>query len=76
MISTPTGRSVIVVGGATTYPGNAHHSKSFIELKGDSIGNLKWTVLKQELKVGRKDHVAFPISDKLSKKLCSMKNKF
>ena len=35
-----------------------------MELSGDSLETLKWTVLDQQLKNGRFDHVAIPITKK------------
>ena len=35
-----------------------------MELSGDSMETLKWTTLDQQLKNGRFDHVAIPITKK------------
>ena len=48
------------------------HSNELIELSGDSIDSLKWTVLDQKLVYPRKDHVSFLIPNEVASKLsCS-----
>ena len=52
MVPSPTGRSVIVIGGYV-----------LIELSGDSIRSLKWTILDQRLQYGVFKHVSFDFSN-------------
>ena len=51
MVPSPTGRSAIVIGGYV-----------LIELSGDSIRSLKWTILDQRLQYGVFEHVSFQIT--------------
>lgn len=51
MVPSPTGRSVNVIGGYV-----------LIELSGDSIRSLKWTILDQRLQYGVFKHVSFQIT--------------
>ena len=78
MVSTPTEKGVVVIGGQL---GNEEvtfdqiNSNALIELSGDSIDTLKWTVLKQKLKYPRSRHLSFPISPQTSTELVSQKYK-
>ena len=47
------------------------HSDELIELSGDSLDSLQWTVLKQKLVYPRKDHVSFLIPNEVASKLSS-----
>ena len=72
MVSSPTDKSVVVIGGQMNNEENTYKqikSNALIELSGDSIDTLKWTVLKQKLKYPRFQHLAFPISPQTSTEL-------
>ena len=82
MITSPTGKGVILIGGEFQYKPDKEgrvrmmqkklHSNELIELSGDSIDSLKWTVLDQKLVYPRKDHVSFLIPYEVASKLsCS-----
>ena len=64
MVSSPTERGVIVIGGRrpdhVSDPGQA-----LIELSGDSIESLKWTFLEQSLKYKRFNHTSMIIPNHL-----------
>merc|ERR1712150_297356 len=64
MVSSPTERGVIVIGGRrpdhVSDPGQA-----LIELSGDSIESLKWTFLEQNLKYKRFNHTSIIIPNQL-----------
>ena len=68
MVSSPTGRGVIVIGGRrpdhVSDPGHA-----LIELSGDSIESLKWTFLEQKLKYKRFNHTSIIIPKQLANDL-------
>ena len=57
MTTSPTRKGVIISGGPNS------SSKLLIELSGDSLESLKWTILDQKLKYGRSGHVALSIPD-------------
>ena len=59
MTTSPTRKGVIISGG----PNSSSKSKLLIELSGDSLESLKWTILDQKLKYGRSGHVALSIPD-------------
>ena len=77
MVSSPTGKSVVVIGGSTmewevvdgTIQTPWQHwrfvpndfSDALIELSGDSIGSLTWRILEQKLQCGRYEHLSFQI---------------
>ena len=76
MISSPTEKGVVVIGGIKiTEDMKYEDSNAVIELSGDSIDSLKWTILKQKLQYPRFCHVAFPIPNELAVDLYS-KQKF
>ena len=80
MVTSPTGRGVILIGGETctetkgpaSWQSGQHHDV-MLELSGDTIGTLftqaskklKWRRLDQRLKYAREGHAAFPINDQL-----------
>ena len=82
MVTSPTGKGVILIGGefqnkpfrkgfVRPMPKNIY-SNELIELSGDSLDSLKWTVLDQKLVYPRKDHVSFLIPNEVASKLsCS-----
>ena len=60
MITSPTGRSVILIGGLYSYTTNddddkwgRRHSNSMIELAENSAGDLEWKVIKPKLQPPR-----------------------
>ena len=64
MVTSPTGKGVVLMGG-TSLPiiGPRYCSKKIIELSGNSIKSLQWNVLEQELMYSRKGHLAFSVPD-------------
>ena len=62
MVSSPTDKGVVIIGG---YPMKGYNfsSKCLFELSGDSIESLKWKKLDQKLQYSRNGHVSFLISD-------------
>ena len=68
MVTSPTGRGVILIGGKDT-EGDATFSRHLIELSGDSVEELKWSFLDEKLQHERIGHVAFNISDFCNKVL-------
>ena len=69
MVSSLTDKGVVVIGGQMDNEEGIFaqtESNALIELSGDSIDTLKWTVLKQKLKYPRFKHLAFPISPQTS----------
>ena len=72
MVTSPTDKSVVVIGGEMNNEENPYKqikSSALIELSGDSIDTLKWTLLKQKLKYPRFKHLALPISPQTSTEL-------
>ena len=64
MTTSPTGKGVIISGGPNSYSFTAQQkTRILIELSGDSLESLKWTILDQKLKYGRSGHVALSIPD-------------
>ena len=73
MVTSPTGKGVVLIGGrlnkfdkyASTYGHSdfINNQKSLYELSGDSIEQLKWTKLDQELKYGGANSISVPISN-------------
>ena len=83
MVSSPTGRGVIIIGGiAGRIPSNikaddaqyARSGRLLIELSGDSIESLKWTFLEQKLRHYRVDHTSMIISEQFTNELIGKKN--
>ena len=62
MVTSLTGKGVLLIGG---YNSNDEDSNALIELSGDSIQNLKWTILDEKLKRARFSHVSIPISNEV-----------
>ena len=77
MVSSPTDKGVVVIGGEMEHEEDTSILARFfslpcstlIELSGDSLDTLKWTVLKQKLKYPRRHHLSFPISPQTSTEL-------
>ena len=64
MVSSPTDRVVIAVGGLLEgeYSWQQPCSNGLFELSGDTIDTLKGTLLKQRLQYSRMMHLSFPIT--------------
>ena len=63
MVTSPTGKGVILIGGLVKYPGYPPiPSKGLIELTQNLNGELIWIPLKQKLKYGRNKHLTLEIS--------------
>ena len=60
MVSSPKG--VVVIGGTSWYQTHGIGNADLMELSGDSISTLKWTILKQKLKNYRAKCLDFSIS--------------
>ena len=71
MVSSPTDKGVVVIGGQMEgdYSWEQIPSNALIELSGDTIDTLKWTVLRQKLNYPRSEHLAFAISPQTSAEL-------
>ena len=63
MITSPTGKGVVLIGGYSCYDDDdmGQKCKDFLELSGDSEKNLQWSCLTQKLQYARSGHVAFTI---------------
>ena len=68
MVTSPTGKGVIVMGGSTA-PGE--YSKAMFEL----TQSMKWTRLEQSLQIGHYYPLAIPIPDELVCEKNESKNK-
>ena len=53
-------KGVILIGGCNYNEGKS--SNALIQLEGNSINSLRWTILQQKLKLSRSGHVAFSIN--------------
>ena len=68
MVPSPTQKGVVVIGGEN----KSKMSDALIELSGDSIETLTWTILEKRLKNGRSlssHHVSFPIPNQIANDL-------
>ena len=59
MVTSPSGKGVVVIGGWKNSVLFGESSNALIELKGNS---MEWVTLEQKLKYAREGHVAIPIS--------------
>ena len=66
MISSPTEKGVVMIGGQKQ---NWESSSDLLELSGDSQETLKWKILEQKLQHPRYDHVSFSISNAIASTL-------
>ena len=71
MISSPTEKGVVIIGGwkksVTCNEFNkSEHSSDLLELSGDLIESLEWKLLKQKLQYQRSHHVSFSISNDIA----------
>ena len=64
MISSPTEKGVVMIGGWKS--SNHGETDDLLELSGDSIETLKWTILEQKLRYNRLHHVSFSISNDIA----------
>ena len=71
MISSPTEKGIVMIGGATTKGVTANRivSYNFVELSGNSIETLEWKILEQKLQYPRCGHVLFSISNEIASTL-------
>ena len=78
MIQSPTEKGVVVIGGlkvefeknkrkrkARGHDEHLVESNALIELSGDSVESLKWTILEQKLKYPRYLHLSFPVPNEV-----------
>merc|ERR1712150_375404 len=63
MISSPTEKGVVMIGGTKQKIGNF---SDLLELSGDSQETLKWKILEQKLQHPRSYHVSFSISNDIA----------
>ena len=62
MISSPTEKGVVMIGGWNPKFGYSYSSDLF-ELSGDSEETLEWKILEQKLQYPRARHISFSISN-------------
>ena len=67
MISSPTEKGIVMIGGATTKGVTANRivSYNFVELSGNSVETLEWKILEQKLHHPRYGHISFCISNEI-----------
>ena len=65
MVTSPTGKGVILTGGSTKIKKMLYCKAILLELSGSSFQTLKWTALDQKLKYPRGDHLAFLITEEV-----------
>ena len=63
MISSPTEKGVVMIGGKKQ---NYEYSSDLLELSGDSQETLEWKILEQKLQHPRAFHVSFSISNDIA----------
>ena len=63
MISSPTEKSVVMIGG---YEIGGSGRCDLLELSGDSIETLEWKILEQKLQYTRYNHVSISISNDIA----------
>ena len=71
MVSSPNGRGIILIGGYSVQYSyrkimTSRESSMLLELSGNSIKDLKWSILDQKLQFPRCSHVAFTIPDEVA----------
>ena len=73
MISSPTEKGIVMIGGATTKGVTANRivSYNFVELSGNSVETLEWKILEHKLQYARYGHVSFSISNDIASTLTS-----
>ena len=64
IVTSPNGKGVILIGGYNQ--NDKIYSEYLIELTGNSLKTLRWTILEQKLQYCRERHVAFLISDSMT----------
>ena len=64
MVTSPTGKGVVLIGGKTG-GSSLRYFNNMYELSGNSIEDLKWSVLDQKLKFERSAHVSFAIPNEI-----------
>ena len=70
MISSPTEKGVVMIGG---YKSKFGYSSDLLELSGDSQETLEWKILEQKLQHPRYLHVSFSISNDIADTLTKYK---
>ena len=71
MISSPTEKGIVVIGGRNNGSGASY---TLMEMSGDSKENLKWTIIDERLRYSRHGpSVSFPISSEV---FVDLKKKF
>ena len=64
MITSPTGKGVVLIGGSGC--GSCNHANNhFLELSGDSEKTLKWSFMDQKLQSERWGHAVFTIPNQV-----------
>ena len=67
MISSPTEKGIVVIGGSKVHNNSGNFSSyDLLELSGDSEETLEWKILEQKLQHPRKYHVSFSISNDIA----------
>ena len=61
MVTSLNNTGVILIGGEKSI--YSISARDIIELRGNSVENLEWTILEQQIQFKREDHVAFPVSN-------------
>ena len=59
MVTSLNNTGVILIGGEKSI--YSISARDIIELRGNSVENLEWTILEQKIQFKREDHVAFPV---------------
>ena len=61
MVTSPTGRGVVVIGGKVETPNGNERYSHLMELSGETKETLRWKKLTQKLQYPRQSHISFPI---------------
>ena len=67
MITSPTEKGVIIIGGWVKNNKKRYFENfnAIMEMSGDTVENLKWTILDKKLQYPRSGHASIPISNKV-----------
>ena len=71
MISSPTEKGVVMIGGSRFPNFEEEYSSAILELSGHSKETLEWKILEQKLQHPRFNHVSFSISNDIAATLTS-----
>ena len=66
MITSPTEKGVLMIGGWKQNFGKYSNSAGILELSGHSKETLKWKILEQKLQYPRRDHISLSISNDIA----------